>query len=385
MGEFAYVLYEYYVLLIMHESITPPLFRAAPRGLAVRVQACLRASAVRRRMGATLLMLLLLLLTLTLELRGVPTALPAEVGGEGESGPLLPCGTSGGSDPGGDSRQVLDVFQVVKGVCAQRGEACPAGHILPISCGSAECQRAVRLAADSCSPTFAKDGFLKSAFGSYLDAAVAVCDAAPHSADAQVWAREALRLAPRYIAADSRCAACTSQRHAITGHATVSQALVLQAQGGGRLTDGMGTGGHNASFNGQDYAVVQAAAGQLAQLDLRVLWLSQRNNVRVTVDGGEETLLQGTELPPPGEGGGRRFRSKVGGTIQVLLLVTDDPGSLSFVSLAVSAACLDAQGCGGHGQCIGGNCTCADGYSGMGTMRVLVEPALLHFGAAACD
>jgi hypothetical protein len=116
--------------------------------------------------------------------------LPARVGGEGGDGPLLPCGTSGGSDPGGDSRQVLDVFQVVKGVCAQRGEACPAGHILPTSCASAECQRAVQLAADSCSPAFAKDGFLKSAFGSYLDAVVAVCDAAPHSADNQVRAQE---------------------------------------------------------------------------------------------------------------------------------------------------------------------------------------------------
>ena len=61
----------------------------------------------------------------------------------------------------------------------------------------------------------------------------------------------------------------------------------------------------------------------------------------VTVDGGEETLLQGTELPPP-EDGGRRFHSKVGGTIQVLL-VTDDPASLSFVSLVVSAVCLDAH------------------------------------------
>eukprot|EP01043_Picozoa_sp_COSAG02_P043634 COSAG02_NODE_3820_length_6190_cov_1.860121_1_plen_266_part_10 len=169
-----------------------------------------------------------------------------------------------------------------------------------------------------------------------------LCAPPPHSADNQVRAREALRLAPHRTAADSaRYAACASQRHAITGHASVSQALALQAQGGGRLTDGMGSGGHYASFNGQDYAVVQAAAGQLAQLDLLVLWLSPRNNVRVTVDGGEETLLRGTVLPPP-EGGGRRFRSKAGGTIQVLL-VTDDPGSLSFVSLAVSAACHAAH------------------------------------------
>eukprot|EP01043_Picozoa_sp_COSAG02_P097575 COSAG02_NODE_33791_length_494_cov_1.096203_1_plen_122_part_10 len=59
---------------------------------------------------------------------------------------------------------------------------------------------------------------------------------------------------------------CASQRHAITGHASVSQALALQAQGGGRLTDGMGSGGHSASITGQDYAVVQAAAVGLRPL-----------------------------------------------------------------------------------------------------------------------
>ena len=84
-------------------------------------------------------------------------------------------------------------------------------------------------------------------------------------------------------------------------------------------------------------AAAAAAAGQMAQVDLRVLWLSPRNNVRVTVDGGEETVLQGTVLPPAEEGGGRRFRSRVGGRIQVLL-VTDVPSSRSFVSLALSAS-----------------------------------------------
>eukprot|EP01043_Picozoa_sp_COSAG02_P015106 COSAG02_NODE_635_length_19251_cov_32.350982_14_plen_258_part_00 len=125
----------------------------------------------------------------------------------------------------------------------------------------------------------------------------------------------------------------------------------------------MGTGGHNPSLNGQDYAVVQAAAGQMAQLDLRAQWLSMGNNVRVTVDGGEETVLQGTVLPPAEEGGGQRFRSKVGGRIQVLL-VTDVPASLSFVSLAVSAICADATGCGGHGSCVGGSCACSHGWVG---------------------
>ena len=155
-----------------------------------------------------------------------------------------------------------------------------------------------------------------------------------------------------------------SQRHVITGHFTASAPLALQAQDGGLLTDGMGIGGHNASLNGQDYAVVRAGPGQMAQLELRALWLSQGNNVRVTMDGGPETVLQGTELPPP-EGGGRRFRSKVGGKIQVLL-VTDEATSLSFVSLAVSSVCVGVGGCSEHGSCMGGNCSCSDGYSGSG-------------------
>ena len=114
------------------------------------------------------------------------------------------------------------------------------------------------------------------------------------------------------------------------------------------MTDGMGTGGHNVSLTGQDWALVRAGEGQAAQADLRALWLSRGNNMRVKVDGGEETVLQGTVLPPAGTGG-RRFRSSLGGNISVLL-VTDKLTSLSFVSLLVSAVCVDAKGCGDHGR-----------------------------------
>ena len=192
----------------------------------------------------------LVLLGLALKLHVVPTALPAAVGGEGGEGgggPLLPCGTSG--DIVQKQRQLIDVFEVVRGVCAQRGESVPPDVPLPASCVSAECQRVVQLAVDSCGPTFAHDGFLKSAFKPVLDAAVAVCAAAPHSADAQVRSREGLCLAPRCIATDSQRSRA-SQRHVITGHESASRALALQADDGGRLTDGMGTGGYNASIIG---------------------------------------------------------------------------------------------------------------------------------------
>ena len=148
----------------------------------------------------------------------------------------------------------------------------------------------------------------------------------------------------------------------MAGHGHKNE-LSLAAQTGGLLTDGMGSGGHNASRTGQDWAIVQAGAGQVAQLNLRALWMSTNNNLRVYVDG-EETLLRGTVLPPA-NGGGREFRSKPGGKIE-LLLVTDVLTSLSFVSLSVQAPCVNVTGCGGHGSCSGGNCTCSDGHSGMG-------------------
>jgi hypothetical protein len=147
----------------------------------------------------------LVLLGLALKLHVVPTALPAAVGGEGGEGgggPLLPCGTSG--DIVQDQRQLIDVFEVVRGVCAQRGESFPPDVPLPASCVSAECQRVVQLAVDSCGPTFAHDGFLKSAFKPALDAAAAVCAAPRIQPTPQVRFRVALCIDPRCIAADSR-------------------------------------------------------------------------------------------------------------------------------------------------------------------------------------
>lgn len=139
----------------------------------------------------------------------------------------------------------------------------------------------------------------------------------------------------------------------------------LAAQNGGGLTDGMGTGGHNVSITGQDWVVLHAATGQMVQLDLLALWLSKGNNLRVYIDDDAEgTMLQGTVLPPA-ESGGRRFRSKPGGKIRVLL-VTDDLASLSFFTLEVRATCVDSSGCGGHGSCSNGNCTCSGGFHEMG-------------------
>ena len=136
-------------------------------------------------MGWISLLLAMVAMALALPARASPSTLPTIRLDPPAAGPLLPCGTSGDSNQ--NQRQVADVFEFVKGVCAQRGESCPAAEPLPASCGSAECQRAVQLAEDSCGPAFAKDAFLKAAFKPILDAVVAVCASAPSPGeDAQV-------------------------------------------------------------------------------------------------------------------------------------------------------------------------------------------------------
>ena len=132
-----------------------------------------------RMMGWISLLLAMVAMALALPDRASLSALAmlAVRGDPSAGGPLLPCGTSG--DFVQDQRQLIDVFEFVKGVCAQRGESFLSGAPLPASCGSAECQRAVQLAEDSCGPAFAKDAFLKAAFKPILDAAVAVCASAP--------------------------------------------------------------------------------------------------------------------------------------------------------------------------------------------------------------
>ena len=123
----------------------------------------------------------LLLPLLLLQLAATTSPAPAITASASGCGPLLPCGTTGNA--GDDSQQVIVAFNFVKAVCGQVGEAVPTGAPLPTSCATAECQRAVRLVADSCAPAFRADSFLKIAFGPTFDAAAAVC-AAAHPPDA---------------------------------------------------------------------------------------------------------------------------------------------------------------------------------------------------------
>ena len=92
------------------------------------------------------------------------------------SGPLLACGTTGAA--GADSKEVLDAFAFVTGVCSQVGDKIflnsDSATILPSTCTAQACQRAVQLVADSCILAFAKDSFLRTAFKSQLDPLIKV-------------------------------------------------------------------------------------------------------------------------------------------------------------------------------------------------------------------
>ena len=66
-------------------------------------------------MGWISLLLAMVAMALALPARASLSPLPMLRLDPPAGGPLLPCGTSGGKDASGDSRQALDVFDVVKG------------------------------------------------------------------------------------------------------------------------------------------------------------------------------------------------------------------------------------------------------------------------------
>ena len=270
-------------------------------------------------------------------------------------GSLLSCGTTSATS----LPELQHAFEFAHGVCCdQLGENCgPSAIGLPTTCTSSICARAVALVNASCAALLVSPAFpVGIGFQPLLDNATVACaDAAAAETEDEPVVRAmssrrvlrgpfptctALRSHCHLLHASVHCCLFVHvQRHVIAGHGQ-SAPLSLVAQGGGLLTDGMGAGGHIGLS--QDWATVQAGASQVAQLDLRTLWLDKDNYLHVIVDEGEPTVLSRTVLPPVA-GGGRRFRSKPGGKIQ-LLLVKNVVASLSFFSLSIEAACVDASG-----------------------------------------
>jgi hypothetical protein len=274
--------------------------------------------------------------------------------GADSGGPLLACGTAG--NPGGDSTQVIQVFEAVAGVCAQVGETVAPGGLLPISCASFVCQRVVRLASDSCAAAFARDGFLSAAFKPQLDPLTALC----HSAAA------AIPAPPRIAVTDP-----------------ASGPGVSAAAVGATLTDGMGAGGRN-STTAQDFVTFQAKAGEIAALTLVALYLADVHDyVIVYVDSKTTHLIRlgGTALPPLAEGN-RTYRSRPGGYITLRTYRDPDsgPGHAGFFSFRV--ACSGDASCSSHGSCDAATstCVCQSGWAGADCGACSV-----HLSLSFCD
>ena len=92
-----------------------------------------------------------------------------------------------------------------------------------------------------------------------------------------------------------------------------------------------------------------------------------------TIDAPQlSPLLRGTSLPEREKD--REFVSSKG-TLTVMRVVDlhDDAGLPLVFSLRIECACTDgADGCGAHGSCVSGVCTCDEGYGG-GMCETIVD------------
>jgi hypothetical protein len=149
----------------------------------------------------------------------------------------------------------------------------------------------------------------------------------------------------------------------------------------GRVIDGA-TSSFLTSGTGQDAIVLQAPEGMQLQVAGEMMYLPPTANVRfydgATVDDPELGLLRGTSLddrgdPPQRDGGSRTFVSSKG-KLRVMRVVDRGDAGLPLVfSLRIDCVCTDgAEGCGAHGSCIKGLCTCDEGYGG-GMCETIVD------------
>ena len=72
------------------------------------------------------------------------TAVPTASAGDAATSTLFACGSTG--EAGADSRQVLDLFAVLKTVCCEQlNEQCDDKSVAPATCHTAGCARVVDL------------------------------------------------------------------------------------------------------------------------------------------------------------------------------------------------------------------------------------------------
>jgi hypothetical protein len=112
----------------------------------------------------------------------------------------------------------------------------------------------------------------------------------------------------------------------------------------------MGAAGHPATKNmtgepshwNQYTVVVNAAPGQAVELTLEAVWLAPSQQLLITADGdgSSAVTLVGHELPAAVRS--RKYRSRVGGSVTVVLSVpTNAPPASSFFSIRIASACTE--------------------------------------------
>jgi hypothetical protein len=277
----------------------------------------------------------------------VPTATAS--GGDAATSTVFACGSTG--EAGADSRQVLDLFAVVKTICCEQlNEHCDDKSVVPDTAG---CARVVDLVEQSCAAAFA-DGFLGAAFKPQFDPLVNMCRAAQTDPT------------PAYVISDPALQAVVTT----TCH--------------GRVIDGAASS-FLTSRTGQDAIVLQAPEGMQIQVAGEMMDLSPHANVRfydgATVDDLELGMLRGTSLD------GRVFVSSKG-LLRVMRAVDlrDDAGLPLVFSLRIGCVCTDGagSGCGAHSSCVNGLCKCDEGYGG-GMCETIIDhckfPAEVNCGA----
>ena len=264
----------------------------------------------------------------------MPTTRAARTVDPAAASTLFACGDSG--DVAAGSKQIIDLFAATKSVCCDElQEQCDASKPLPDTCGEIECARVVDIVAQSCEPTFAVDGFFRTAFKSSLDPVVAKCSATQLTrAD----------YTPTYVITDPK----------------LSNAPITTCHG--RLVDSA-TSGFAPSVTGQDALVLQAPQGMQVQVSARAMYLPPTGNIRI-YDGHDNTavelgILRGTQLDA------REFVSTAGALmVQRAVDVDNDGGRPMIFSLNVGCVCKETDNCGEHGSCISSMCQCDKGYSG---------------------
>lgn len=271
--------------------------------------------------------------TLCTDTRCLTAAMPTATGSASDTAStLFACGSH--DNDFDNSKQIVDLFNATKSVCCDDPrEECNGKDVLPATCHTPGCARAVDIVSRSCAAVLA-DGFLGKAFGSALEPLVSACS------DAEI-ERE-----PTYVISDPGLHAASIE----TCHG-----LVIDGAGSTFLP----------SYTGLDALVLRAPAGVQLQLTVEALCLPKSANVRI-YDGETNNDAQLALLQRSGHHGDTFLST--GGVLQVQRSVDeeDTAGMPLLFGLRIGCVC-SAEGpnlCGEHSSCVDGKCQCDAGYGG---------------------